>query len=69
MPEGFRVERRGDGFPAIADGWAVVSTKREQSHRSGKGTEVTEQGLERTIRQKVGGGIRAPVYWYVLPHC
>ena len=26
--EGFRVERRGgDGFPAIADRWAVVSTK------------------------------------------
>jgi ubiquinone/menaquinone biosynthesis C-methylase UbiE len=42
--EGFRVEQRGDGFPAIADRWAVVSTKREQSHRSGKGTEVTDQG-------------------------
>jgi ubiquinone/menaquinone biosynthesis C-methylase UbiE len=25
--EGFRVKRRGDGFPAIADRWAVVSKK------------------------------------------
>lgn len=25
--EGLRVERRGDGFPAIADRWAVVSKK------------------------------------------
>jgi hypothetical protein len=25
--EGFRVERRGDGFPVIANRWAVVSRK------------------------------------------
>jgi hypothetical protein len=48
--EGFRVERKGDGFPVIADRWAVVSTR---SPRTCRRVVYGSTGLRRTDHKKI----------------